>query len=158
MPPSNNRDAAGGARTVYRRALRQSAALLAAALVPALGAAFFHPLRPSWSLTAVESGQVTWAQVRRWPGRVLLVDARDTTAYRRRHIPGALPLDESRWNRDLPAVIRAWRPGDRVVVYCDSEACDTSADVARRLRREMGIARVYVLKGGWAAWLAAQNS
>lgn len=157
MPLSNSRDAAVGARAVYRRALRQAAALLMVALVPAVGAAFFHPLRPSWGMAAAGSDQVTWAQAQRWSGRVLLVDARGTTAYHRRHIPGALSLDESRWERDLPGIIQAWRPGDRVVVYCDSEACDTSAEVARRLRREMGIDHVYVLKGGWAAWLAAQN-
>ena len=144
-------------RTVFRRSLRQSAALLVAALVPALLAAGLHPRRPAWSLAAAAQPEVTWAQVSAWPGPVLPVDARPAAAYEQRHVPGALPLNEAQWETELPAVIQAWHPGMRVVVYCDDAGCGASQSVARRLRRELGIDQVFVLKGGWGAWLKAQQ-
>ncbi len=154
MPPSSSPEAGRGGRSVFFCALRQSGALLVLALVAALLAA---ALRPARAVEESAPPEVTWAQVGRWTGRVLFVDARDEAAYRRRHIPGALSMDESHWETELPEFIQAWHPGARVVVYCDSEACDASDAVARRLRRELGIEEVYVLKGGWASWLAAQK-
>ena len=55
---------------------------------------------------------------------------------------------------NLPAVLHAWPTGKPAIVYCDSLACEASEDVAKRLR-EFGVAPVFVLKGGWQAWLAA---
>ena len=101
--------------------------------------------------------EVAWSTVQEWPGLRLLVDARSEVAFRRQHIPGALPLSEVQWEERLPAVIQAWQPGARVVVYCDNLGCESSQAVARRLRRELGINDVFVLKGGWNAWLEAQK-
>ena len=145
-------------RAIFRRSLRQSGALLVAALVPALLAAAWHPRRPAWSLAAAAAPEVTWGQVLAWAKPALLIDARPTPAYEQRHIPGALPLSEPQWEAGLPAIVRAWRPGTRVVVYCDDAGCGASQEVARRLRRELGIDEVFVLKGGWGAWLRAQQS
>ena len=140
---------------IFRRALRQSIALLVAAVLPALLAAGLHPRRPAWSLAAAAQPEVAWTEVAGWPG-ALLLDARYAADYGRRHIPGALPLSEPRWEQQLPAVIAAWHPGAPVVVYCDDAGCGASQAVARRLRRELAIDQVYVLKGGWGAWLKAQ--
>jgi len=41
-------------------------------------------------------------------------------------------------------------------VYCDGADCGTSRAVARRLKRELGVSEVYVLKGGWRAWPKAR--
>lgn len=141
---------------IFGRALRQSSVLLVAALVPALLAAVLHPRRPAWSRAQAEAPEVSWAEVAGWSGPVLFVDARAPDAFARRHIPGAQSLPESQWETQLPEVIRTWQPGCRVVVYCDNQACDASQEVAGRLRRELGISQVYVLQGGWSAWLAAQ--
>jgi rhodanese-related sulfurtransferase len=141
---------------IFGRTLRQSVGLLVAALVPALLAAVLHPRRPAWSRAPAEAPRVTWSEVAAWPGPVLFVDARPPAAFARRHIPGALSLSEPQWETQLPGFIRAWEPGSRVVVYCDDRACDASESVARRLRRELGIDRVFVLQGGWSTWLAAQ--
>lgn len=145
-----------GDRAIFGRALGQTGALLIAALIPALLAAALHPRRPPWSLARAEAPLVTWSQAASWPGRVLFVDARGEQAFAQRHIPGALPLREAEWETLLPAFLKAWQPGARVVVYCDNEGCDASQAVARRLRRELGIDQVFVLKGGWGAWLEAQ--
>jgi len=145
-----------GNQRIFGRALRQSSVLLATALVPALLAAMLHPRRPSWSRAQAEVPEVNWAAVSAWAGPVLLVDARPPEAFALRHILGALSLPESRWEAQLPGVVRAWQPGCRVVVYCDDRACDASQEVAQRLRRELGIDPVFVLQGGWSAWLAAR--
>ncbi len=145
-----------GGRAIFRRALRQTGALLAAALIPALLAAAFHPRRPAWSAPRTEAPPVTWSQAASWRGRVMFVDARGEQAYALRHIPAALPLREAQWEALLPAFLKAWQPGARVVVYCDHEGCDASQAVADRLRRELGLDQVFVLKGGWDAWLEAQ--
>ncbi len=143
--------------TIYVRALRQSAALLVVALIPALLAAAFHPRRPSWLPTPADQAEVTLAEIATWGAPALWVDARDAAAYAKQHVPGALALDEAHWESDLPAFIKAWQPGMKVVVYCDDRACGASQAVAQRLRRELGIGQVYVLKGGWSAWRAAQE-
>ena len=145
-------------RAFLPRVFRQAGVLLLAALVPALLAAAFHPRRPAWSRDQAMIPEVAWSTVQEWPGLRLLVDARSEVAFRRQHISGAFPLSEAQWEARLPAVIQAWQPGARVAVYCDNAGCEASQAVARRLRRELGINDVFVLKGGWGAWLEAQKS
>lgn len=142
---------------VFRRVLRQVGAVLLLALVPALLAVAFHPRRPAWSRDQALVPEVTWATVRDWRGLVLFVDARNAAAYQRQHIPGALSLSERGWEGLLEALVTAWRPAGRVVAYCDDQGCEASQSVARRLRRELGVNDVFVLKGGWRAWLEAQK-
>ena len=43
-----------------------------------------------------------------------------------------------------------------IVVYCSSKKCHSSEEVARRLREEVGLKTVYVLRGGWEAWKGAR--
>lgn len=124
--------------------------MLAAAL-PAVLAGWLHPRAPAWSRERAGVAEVTaeWAAAR--SSAVLWVDARGEVVFRRDGIPGAVNLNEDRWDDLLPAFLSRWQPRDIVVVYCD-ERCASSEDVARRLRREMGIEQVFVLRGGRAAW------
>jgi rhodanese-related sulfurtransferase len=69
-------------------------------------------------------------------------------------VPGAIQLNEDRWNELLPQMLQAWSPGKKVIVYCSSQACGASREVAHRLRNEAGLTNVVVLEGGWEAWLA----
>ena len=39
------------------------------------------------------------------------------------------------------------------VVYCSSLSCNASREVARRLRKEAQLSDVFVLEGGWEAWM-----
>jgi len=154
----NAPDRMNSSRAFLLHAFRQAGVLLLAALIPALLAGVFHPRRPAWSRDQAMIPEVAWGTVREWPGLKLLVDARSEEAFQRQHISGAFPLSEARWEERLPAFIKAWQPGARVVVYCDNTGCQASQAVARRLRRELGINDVFVLKGGWGAWLVAQKS
>lgn len=142
---------------LWRRGARQAALILLVALVPAVLAAWFHPRRPGWSQDQPVIPEVEWTAVRQWRAPVLLVDVRSTAAYESEHIPGALWLGESIGYDGMVAVARAWQPGTRVVVYCDSPRCDVAQAAARRLRRELGLQDVVVLKGGWSAWIEARR-
>jgi rhodanese-related sulfurtransferase len=144
-------------RAFFHRAFRQAQGLLLAAVIPALLAGAFHPRRPVWSRDETMIPEVAWSTVQQWPGLRLLIDARSEEAFRQQHIPGALLLSEVEWEERLPAFIKAWQPGARVAVYCNNAGCQASQAVARRLRRELGINDVFVLKGGWGAWLEAQK-
>lgn len=92
-----------------------------------------------------------------WPEKILWVDARPADAYAERHIPGAIPLNQNEWAEQLPALLQAWRPGMKVVVYCDSPACGASQAVALRLQQGVNLPDIYVLKGGWDAWTQSQS-
>jgi rhodanese-related sulfurtransferase len=88
---------------------------------------------------------------------ILWIDARNAERFAAGHIVAAKPLELADWNRQLPDVVSAWRPGTITVVYCDAEGCDASRDVAARLRQELHLPDVYFLEGGWEAWNASNR-
>ena len=133
--------------------VRQVLILLALALVPGVGEAVYFRHRISWQSAVLPSELVTVDQARTWGGNVIWVDARPDEEFASDHVPGALSLNEDRWNELLPQFLAVWSPGTKVVVYCSSLSCNTSREVARRLRREAQLPDVFVLEGGWEAWL-----
>ena len=136
---------------------RQAGLILLAALLPAVLAAWFHPLRPVWSRDQTVVPEVEWKMVQESHSPILLIDARNGAAYERDHIPGALWLGASPGDGEMVAVARAWQPGTQLVVYCDGLRCDSAQSAARRLRRELGLNDIVVLKGGWSAWTKAHK-
>ena len=96
---------------------------------------------------------VTVTQARAWGENIIWVDARPDNEFARDHVPGALPLNEDRWSELLPQFLATWSPEKKVVVYCGSEGCNASREVARRLRKEAQLPNVFVLEGGWEEWL-----
>jgi rhodanese-related sulfurtransferase len=148
-----------------RMIFRQSLVIILVAAVAALVSAFFQPglFAPR---AALASDETTWAQVAKWrqadasgaganAPHILILDARPGDAYRAAHVPGALPLNEARWEQLLPAIIESLRDNTRIVVYCDDTLCEASRGVAIRLRRELALdeSGVFVVKGGWREWL-----
>ena len=136
-----------------RKILRDCLFLLLLATIPALLAGWFHPKRPVWSLTKPGVAEVDLREVSQWTPPIIWVDARTLSAYQTRHVPGAILLNEGEWERLLPGFLEVWQPNARIVVYCDSAACDASQTVALRLQRELKLSDINVLKGGWASWL-----
>jgi rhodanese-related sulfurtransferase len=86
--------------------------------------------------------------------QVLWIDARNKTEYAKDHIPDAVNLNEDAWEELLPSLLSIYSPDKTLVVYCDSDQCDASRQVAKRLRDEVGLKNIFILKGGWQAWLA----
>ena len=134
-------------------AVRQALLLIALALVPAIGEAIYFRNKVSWQSPIPTSELVTVAQAQSWGDNVIWVDARPSEEFDRDHIPGAISLNEDRWNELLPQFLGQWSPEKKVVVYCSAQSCNASREVAKRLRDEAQLKNVFVLDGGWEGWL-----
>ena len=132
---------------------RQVVILAVLALLPAAGEAIYFRDKISWSSPIPRSESVNVDQARAWGENAIWVDARADEEFARDHVPGALSLNEDRWNELLPQFLAAWSPGKKVVIYCSAESCDLAREAAERLRKEAQISEVFVLEGGWEAWL-----
>ena len=133
--------------------LRQALALVALAFLPGIGEAIYYRDKVSWQSPIPASEMVTLTQARAWGENTIWVDARPDEEFRRDHVPGAISLNEDRWNELLPQFLEKWSPEKKVVVYCSSQSCNASREVARRLREEPQLKNVFVLEGGWEEWL-----
>ena len=127
--------------------------MAAVAILPAAGEAIYFRNNISWRSAIAPSEMVTVEQARAWGETAIWVDARPDDEFARNHVPGALSLNEDRWNELLPQFLAGWSPGKKIVVYCSAESCDLAREVAERLRKEAKIPDVFVLEGGWEAWL-----
>ena len=134
------------------RVLRQTLLIIALALVPAIGQAVYFRNRVSWQSSIAESDMVSVGDAIAWGQNAIWVDARPDDEFEKEHVPGAISLNEDRWNELLPQFLPQWSPEKKVVVYCSSQGCNASRDVARRLRNDAQLQNVFVLKGGWEEW------
>jgi rhodanese-related sulfurtransferase len=132
--------------------------LILLAVLSAMVAGWLHPKRPGMALIRpplVE--ERTIADLLRANSPILWVDARAEREFQAGHVPDAVRLNLEAWDGLLPEFLAAWQPGKVVVVYCNTDKCQTSQEVAVRIRRELQIDHVVVLKNGWAAWREAQR-
>ncbi|HSP45226.1 MAG TPA: rhodanese-like domain-containing protein [Chthoniobacterales bacterium] len=139
--------------------LRQSALLLALALLPAAVQAFYFRHRIPWQSRVAESELVSVDIARGWGASAIWVDARATDEFERDHVAGAVSLNEDRWGEALSQFLaKDWTPEKKIVVYCSAESCNLAEDVARRLRDEAKLPNeIRILKGGWEAWRAQKK-
>ena len=131
----------------------QAVILAAVALLPAAGEAIYFRDKISWRSAIAPSEMVTVEQARGWGDAAIWVDARPDDEFASDHVPGAISLNEDRWNELLPQFLAAWSPGKKVVVYCSAQSCDLAREVTERLRKEAQVPNVFVLEGGWEAWV-----
>ena len=143
-------------------ALRLALGLLAVPLVPALATAWLHPRRPDWKALiagpVAEPQEVTPAEARERMPDALWVDARPAESFVAGSVPGAVSLHQADWETGFAALVDKWDGSRPMVVFCASADCRASAEVAERLRRDLGDARVYVLRGGWEAWQSSPGA
>jgi rhodanese-related sulfurtransferase len=132
---------------------RQTALLAVLALLPAAGEAIYFRDKISWRSATAPSEMVRVEQAREWSDAAIWVDARPDDEFATDHVPGAISLNEDRWNELLPQFLAVWAPGKKTIVYCSSQSCNASREVARRLRKEAQLSDVFVLEGGWEGWL-----
>lgn len=133
--------------------LKQTVALILLAFLPAIGEAIYYRHQVSWQSPVPASETVTVDLARSWGDNALWVDARPDNEFERDHVPGAIQLNEDRWNDLLGPFLATWSPEKKVVVYCSTQSCNLAIEVARRLRNEAQIKDVFVLQGGWEEWL-----
>ncbi len=102
---------------------------------------------PRWGTGRLGSDEVTLASLGT-ERPTLWVDARNADLYEESHLSGAILLNEDDWSELLRAFVARW-DNQRVIVYCDTARCNDARAVARRLREDVGVREVYVLRGGW---------
>ncbi len=127
----------------------------------ALGAAYqaVHP-EGLWTLRAGQKAhddgfeRVAWTEVQPKisSGEWLLVDARDEDQFAAEHIPGAVSLPAASYEEMLLFFAEEHGREKPVVIYCGTEDCEMSAELALRLRDEAGLSRIRILEGGILAW------
>ena len=133
-------------------AIGQALLLVLLAALPAVGEAVYFRDKISWKSRISASEIVDLDLVKSWGDQVMWVDARPDNEYQEDHIPGAISLNEDRWNELLPQFLAQWSPEKKVVVYCSTKSCNLAGDAARRLREEAQLKNVFVLEGGWEEW------
>jgi len=143
--------ALSGKRPTPAAALLQGLALLIAAALPALAAWAWHPRAPSLHRAVSE---ISLEEAKALDG-AFWVDARIEEAYREAHAPGAIPVNVEDWEGGFERLLMEWNLVAPIVVYCSSQACQRSLEVAERLRRDLAFDQVYVLEGGWETWRGA---
>lgn len=140
-------------KSSFKRFAQQSLLLLLLAAAAAALTSWMHPRTPVLGEQPLEPGEVRLQTVLEWEN-VIWLDARSRAEFEEEHIPGAQLLNEDEWETLFFDFLDTWDPDQPIVVYCGSTQCQASKKVAERLREDLGDGQdVYVLKGGWSAWL-----
>jgi rhodanese-related sulfurtransferase len=144
-----------------KRAVGQALVLVLLSGVAAVGVHFWHPMAPAWYLVVAppQEDEVTVERVKgEFGGKVLWLDARPEEQYVAGHIPEAKLLNEQGFNEQLFELIDVLQKNTLpVVIYCGGEKCEASRKIKERLVESLPMENVWVLKGGWPAWKAAEG-
>ena len=134
------------------------AALVMGALWQAVHPAGFWSLRAATEKPRDGFARVTWneARPRVKSGQWLLIDARSEAQFNTSHLPGAVSLPANSFPEALEFFAAEHGTNRPAVIYCDSAGCDVSAELAARLRRELGWLEVRILEGGFLEWRRKQ--
>ncbi len=82
---------------------------------------------------------------------ILWVDARSAEEFRKGHFTNAVNLPPGGWAEGLPELLRQWKAGILVVVYCE-EGCDSSAELAGYLKKAVPQMEIKILQEGYKIW------
>jgi rhodanese-related sulfurtransferase len=136
--------------------------LIQAAILLVMGAAAtwatqaWHPRAPALYLIQepLRDDEVSMQVIQeRWKGQVLWIDARPQEQFDTGHVPGALLLNEQKFEEHLVGYLDTLQTNQKpIVVYCSAAKCDASRHVLERLKQLLPIENAFVLKGGWKAW------
>lgn len=142
-------------------AVRQASVLLLLASAAAWATHAWHPRVPALYLVQepLRDDEVSMQAVQeRWNGGVLWIDARPQEQFDVGHVPGALLLNEQKFEEQLVVHLEILQTNQKpIVVYCSAAKCDASRHVLERLKQLLPIENAFVLKGGWKAWQAARK-
>ncbi|HBJ86038.1 MAG TPA: hypothetical protein DDZ88_19665 [Verrucomicrobiales bacterium] len=139
--------------------IRQALILLLLAVAAAWGTHAWHPRAPALYLVQepLRDDEVSMQAVQeRWKGDVLWIDARIQEQFEAGHVPGALLLNEQKFDEQLFGHLDTLQSNTKpVIIYCSAAKCEASRHVLERLKQTLPVENVFVLKGGWQAWKAA---
>jgi rhodanese-related sulfurtransferase len=86
-------------------------------------------------------------------GDVLFVDARSQNDYENGHIPGAISLPLSHFEKRIGSFLNRYPLDQPFVTYCSGRTCEDSHDLARFLL-DMGFTNVRIFIDGFPGWQA----
>ncbi len=94
-----------------------------------------------------------------WKGDVLWVDARGRRANKKPMASaGAIEISATHLNEDLgktaQLIFEANNKYQKIVVLCQTDACGSSKYVRAKILENMLHDEVYILRGGWKAYIA----
>jgi rhodanese-related sulfurtransferase len=141
------------------KSVRQALILFFIAVAAAFGTHAWHPRAPALYLVQepLRDDEVSMQTIQeRWKGDVLWIDARVQEQFDAGPVPGALLLNEQKFEEQLVGYLDTLQTNNKpIVVYCSAAKCDASRHVLERLKQLLPIENAFVLKGGWKAWQAA---
>jgi len=103
---------------------------------------------------------LTWIQVKPLlaASKIVLVDARPQSAYDFDHIPGAVSLPGTSLPADIQAFAARYSKSTAFVIYCSSDMCGVSRQLAGTLVKTAGLTNVSCMPGGYTEYLVAERS
>lgn len=141
--------------------IRQATLLLLLAAAAALATHAWHPRAPALYLVQepLRDDELSMKIIQeRWKGDVLWIDARPQEQFDEGHVPGALLLNEQKFEEQLVTYLDTLQTNTRpIIVYCSAAKCDASRHVLEHLKQLLPIENAFVLKGGWKAWEDARK-
>lgn len=83
----------------------------------------------------------------------LFIDARDQWEYADGHIFNSINIPEFSFSPYLP-IVKSLDKNGYYVIYCSSQDCDLSRNLATRLQ-DLEFKNISVFSGGWESWVKA---
>lgn len=81
----------------------------------------------------------------------LFIDARMADKYDIGHINGAINIPPNHLDEGISIHLALLASSTKVIVYCDSTQCDLAKILQDRLI-QLGLTKVFVLRGGYESW------
>lgn len=138
--------------------IRQSVLILLLASAAAWATHVWHPRAPALHLVQepLRRDEISMQVIEeRWKGEVLWIDARPQEQFDAGHVPGAVLLNEQRFDEQLFELLDTLQTNTKpIVIYCGAARCDASRQILTRLKQTLPVENAFVLKGGWRAWEA----
>jgi rhodanese-related sulfurtransferase len=106
---------------------------------------------------SIEPRAVSWVEVAPMlaANKIVLIDVRPPQKYELAHIPGAISLPAVTPANELQAFGTKYPKETSFVVYCSSETCHVSKNMARTIARVCGYTNISYMPGGFAEYQAA---
>jgi rhodanese-related sulfurtransferase len=90
-------------------------------------------------------------------GDAVFIDARIAEDYAAGHLDGAISLPVNATDAQRQAAVANIPKGKNIVIYCESDSCPFSGEVAHLLYAD-GYQHLSLYKGGWREWDAAAKA
>lgn len=118
------------------------------------------PATPAMSAAEAGFPELKWPAVKALLAekQIVLVDARLAETYALSRIPGAVSLPAYSPIAELEAFAAKYPRETRFVIYCNSESCDMSHELAAKLARHFGYTNLSLMPGGFAEYVIAESS